>query len=180
MSKYLTGSCLCKAVQYRVPDEFRYSGFCHCSECRKFSGSAFSAFAGIETGKFEVTHGAEHIRSYAKPRVDEEGKPMSPATTMKFCECCGSSLLAQKHERGMVHLRMGTLDDAPTLHLMGHVHVASKAPWYEIGDNRPQMDEAPTKARAIVAIASGAVYRMWHGAVNALSRKPKVKPEVSR
>ena len=47
----LAGKCLCGVVRYAVEGPFRYAGYCHCSRCRAGSGSAFSAFAGIEQGR---------------------------------------------------------------------------------------------------------------------------------
>jgi hypothetical protein len=44
----LAGKCFCGAVQYTVADEFLYSANCHCSDCRRTTGSAFKPFAGIE------------------------------------------------------------------------------------------------------------------------------------
>ena len=38
----LTGSCLCGAVSYEVRGPFTRFGHCHCSRCRKASGSAHS------------------------------------------------------------------------------------------------------------------------------------------
>ena len=58
MTDTLTGKCFCGAVQYAVPDEFRYAMNCHCSNCRRTTGSAFKPFAGIEREKFAVTQGA--------------------------------------------------------------------------------------------------------------------------
>ena len=43
----LDGRCECRAVRYRVADEF-YAANCHCSNCRASTGSAFKPFAGIE------------------------------------------------------------------------------------------------------------------------------------
>ena len=37
--KQLEGTCLCGKVKIQTPDDFDYMGNCHCSECRKFSGS---------------------------------------------------------------------------------------------------------------------------------------------
>ena len=47
----LEGGCRCGAVRYVVADEFRYAANCHCSNCRKATGSTFKAFAGIGTGE---------------------------------------------------------------------------------------------------------------------------------
>jgi hypothetical protein len=36
-------------------------------------------------------------------------------------------------------MRIGTLDEPPaTLHPQAHIHVASKAPWWDITDKLPQ------------------------------------------
>lgn len=50
MEKTLRGRCLCGAVEYQIPDTLEYAGYCHCSECRRFSGSAFSAFRDAGSG----------------------------------------------------------------------------------------------------------------------------------
>jgi len=63
----LSGSCLCDAVHYEVADEFRYAMNCHCSDCRKATGSAFKPFGGIEREKLKITKGEEqHWRHDAR------------------------------------------------------------------------------------------------------------------
>ena len=61
MAAILSGRCECRAVSYRVPDEFRYAANCHCSNCRASTGSAFKPFAGIEREKLEVVAGADTL-----------------------------------------------------------------------------------------------------------------------
>ena len=56
--RILAGKCFCGAVQYEVADAFLYAMNCHCSNCRRTTGSAFKPFAGIEREKLTVTHGA--------------------------------------------------------------------------------------------------------------------------
>jgi len=43
----------------------------------------------------------------------------------------------------MVHVRLGTLDDPPTMKPGYHIYVASKAPWDELRDELPRYDERP-------------------------------------
>ena len=50
-SSVLVGGCQCGAVRYTVADAFSYAAICHCSGCRKATGSAFKAFAGIQREK---------------------------------------------------------------------------------------------------------------------------------
>jgi hypothetical protein len=129
----LKGQCLCGAVTYTIPDELLYAGYCHCSECRKFSGSAFSTFGGIEKSKFKFESGESKVSYYKK----------SEASNMASCSICGSSLFADKPQKGLVHIRLGTLVDEPSLKPQAHVFVGSKAPWYEITDTLPQFDGIP-------------------------------------
>ena len=130
----LTGGCLCGAVEYEIPDALLYAGYCHCSECRRFSGSPFSAFGGIAKADFRLLKGAESIKHYAK----------NANTTLGFCGICGSSLYAAKTQREMINLRLGTLRDVPSLAPQAHAFVASKAPWYEIRDDLVQFEGAPS------------------------------------
>ena len=50
-NRTLMGKCFCGAVHYAVPDEFLYAMNCHCSNCRRATGSAFKPLAGIERDK---------------------------------------------------------------------------------------------------------------------------------
>ena len=131
----LRGSCLCRGVEYTVDDDFQYMGHCHCSQCRKFSGSAFSAFGGIEPDKLRITRGAGLVNRYEK----------APQIWLAFCRNCGSSLYSDKLGRGMLHLRIGTLDDVPTRRPNYHVYVGSKAEWHDIRDDLMQFTEAPSR-----------------------------------
>ncbi len=128
--KELSGRCLCGAVEYSVPDDFKYAGYCHCSDCRRFSGSALSAFGGIAAERLVLRKGQDDLARYVK----------SEQTTLVFCRHCGSSLFAEKPLRGMVHLRLGSLNETPSLAPQFHSFVGSKAPWYSIGDGLPQYE----------------------------------------
>jgi hypothetical protein len=132
--RQITGRCLCGQVKYIVRDNFRYSGFCHCSDCRRFSGSSSSAIAGIGVAEFTVLEGSEKVKRYVK----------SENTILAFCLNCGSSLYAEKPKRGMIHLRLGTLDEAPALRPQFHSYVASKAAWDTICDGLPQFEAGRT------------------------------------
>ena len=57
----LRGGCLCGAVAYEVEDGFRYALACHCSQCRRATGSAFKPFGGIERERFVLTAGADRL-----------------------------------------------------------------------------------------------------------------------
>ena len=131
--KYLNGSCLCNKVKIQVPDKFEYVGNCHCSECRKFSGSAFATAAGVDFSEFRITEGDEFVAYYHK----------TEDTVLGFCRNCGSNLFSKKLASKKYNIRLGILDDAPTQKPAFHIFVGSKAPWYDINDDLKQFEEMP-------------------------------------
>jgi len=126
----LAGKCLCGAVRYRVADEFVYAANCHCSNCRRATGSAFKPFAGIERGKLSITKGEENLMIFG----DENGNDTR-------CKVCGSFLYSVVRDGTFVHVAMGTLIDDPTIRPAKHIFVGSKAPWFTITDSLPQYEE---------------------------------------
>ena len=130
MTKPLSGKCFCGAVHYAVPDEFRYAMNCHCSNCRRTTGSAFKPFAGIEREKFAVTQGKEGLLIYGDDKAHDA-----------HCGKCGSLLYSVVRDGAWVHVPMGTLVDAPSIRPQRHIFVGSKAPWFTITDDLPQHQE---------------------------------------
>ncbi len=130
MTRVLHGSCLCGEVRYTVADEFLYALICHCSKCRRATGSAFKVFGGIERAKLKVGGGTLKIF----------GDVM---THDARCKVCGSLLYSIVQEGTMAHVTYGTLADAPTLGPQAHICVGSKAEWDEILDGLPQHVELP-------------------------------------
>ncbi|MFC3285891.1 GFA family protein [Litchfieldella rifensis] len=131
--KNLTGSCLCGKVEIQVADKFDFIGYCHCSECRKWSGSAFAAGGLVDAKDFTITVGEQFVSRY----------PKSEETELGFCGHCGSSLFSHKLKRGKYIVRLGVLDDAPTQQPNVHIFCASKAPWFDITDQLDHFDELP-------------------------------------
>ena len=68
--RILIGECFCRAVRYEVADEFAYALNCHCSNCRRATGSAFKPFAGIARDKLRVTSGGDDLMIYG-----DRGRP---------------------------------------------------------------------------------------------------------
>ena len=146
----MNGSCLCGGVRYETAGPLAYAGYCHCSQCRKFSGSELSAFGGLAASDISIVQGAELLGSYDK----------TSATRMRFCTRCGSSMFTEKPLTNMVHLRLGTLDTELSVWPQCHVHVDSMPRWSTICDGLPCVVGDPTpqeanefqqRARALIA-----------------------------
>ncbi|WP_338719527.1 GFA family protein [Devosia sp. XK-2] len=129
----LRGSCLCGATTYDVEDAFDAAFYCHCSQCRRATGSAFKPMAAIRTGKLRLTKGEDALLIYGNP----------PDNHDVHCGTCGSFLYSVIAENGNTHVAMGTLVDDPGVRPSFHMFVASKAPWYEIADDLPQFEGLP-------------------------------------
>jgi hypothetical protein len=128
--RLLSGGCRCGAVRFSVTDAFEYGAICHCSECRKTTGSAFKPFLGIRREELRIETGTEEIAIFG----DAAGHDAR-------CARCGCFLYSLVREGEYVHLAMGALIDSPTRRPDHHIFVGSKADWDEIRDALPQFDE---------------------------------------
>ena len=125
----LTGSCLCGGVKYEIDGELGAVTNCHCSLCRKMTGSAFASGATIPTASFRFVAGSELLKEWES----------SPGYHRVFCGRCGSPIVKRKvNDPDNLRLRVGTLDSDPGVKMSKHHHVDSKAPWVEINDGLPQ------------------------------------------
>lgn len=128
----LAGQCYCGHSRYEVEDAFLYAANCHCSQCRRTTGSAFKPFAGIERKKLRLTHGDGELLVVGEADGHDA-----------HCGCCGSLLYSVVREGAYVHVTMGTLVDAPSIRPNKHIFVGSKAPWFDITDDLPQYEGFP-------------------------------------
>lgn len=131
-ARTLNGKCLCGTVCYEVEDQFRYSFYCHCSNCRRTTGSAFKPFAGIEREKLRIVGGADRLLIFGEQSGHDA-----------HCGTCGSLLYSLVREAQFVHVTLGTLVDSPSVRPSAHIYVGSKAPWYTITDDLPQHEDLP-------------------------------------
>lgn len=135
----LTGSCLCRAVRYRIDGPVGHVSHCHCSQCRKAHGAAFASYGHVRYADFSLLSGGNALARYQA----------SAHATRTFCRHCGSNL--QWCPSGNVEhfaLALGTLDDDPGIRPERHIFVSSKAPWYAIEDHLPQFAEYPAADQA--------------------------------
>ena len=126
------GSCLCGQIKYQIKGELSDFGYCHCTSCRKASGSAHGANAGIDRNSFALSDPAGSLSEYES----------SPGKFRTFCSNCGSPLYAYLAKtRDLIRIRLGTLDTTFTKHAQAHTFVGDKASWETIYGNLPQFDE---------------------------------------
>jgi hypothetical protein len=106
---------------------------CHCSNCRRATGSAFKPFAGIESNKLRIASGQDFVSIYGDAEKAHD----------VHCMRCGSLLYSIVNNGATAHVTMGTLVDAPAIKPSAHIFVGSKAAWHDITDKLPQHLEFP-------------------------------------
>ena len=126
----ITGGCLCGGVRYEVHGAFLRASHCHCSRCRRHTGTSHSTQARARREDFQLVSGAELVRVYS---------PGGGGAVKAFCSVCGSSLFGGQWPDGdEITIRLGSVDGDPGIRPQFHTFVASKAPWDEITDGLPQ------------------------------------------
>lgn len=94
MTTQRRGGCVCGKVRYSVTGDPLRAGLCHCTDCRRTSGSAFAFFA-----------------IWPLAAWSSEG-PTSSYKGRHFCPACGSRVFALNETEA--EIMAGTLDEAPS------------------------------------------------------------------
>ena len=128
----LTGSCLCGGVAFEVDGPIAGIGQCHCSLCRKVSGTASNAVFIVGKRRFRWTRGETSTQRFVL-RNDW-------GTTR--CATCGSPLPVS-HDGKRVWVPAGLMDVPLHTTVQMHIHVASKADWETIHGDAPRHDAFP-------------------------------------
>ncbi len=116
-----SGSCICGSVKYEITGEFRFFPHCHCSRCRKSTGTGHASNVILTPETVEWTAGEELVRSYKVPDAER--------FRTVFCENCGSPLPRWAPDMSIAVIPAGTLDSHPELKPSGRIFYESRADW---------------------------------------------------
>jgi len=129
----ITGQCNCGAVRFEIDAEPSGIYVCHCSICRRSTGSNGIAVLVVSNDDFRWTGGSDNIAKWAKPDSHWE---------TWFCKTCGSRVPGH-NDPSRMFAPAGLLSDTDDrLKVIHHIWVGSKASWDEIGDQGKQHAEA--------------------------------------
>jgi hypothetical protein len=114
-SSGLTGRCLCGAMTYRLEGEPIMTAVCHCEDCQRQTGGAFSVNVIADRDSF-------HIDGTTLATYTTVGTDTGQERQRQFCSACGSPLVTLLAEAPQwTIIKAGTLDDrsalAPALEL---------------------------------------------------------------
>ena len=127
------GECNCGAVAFEIDAELSGVYVCHCSICRRASGSSGIAVVVVDKDAFRWTRGQDLISTWRKPDADWQAW---------FCRTCGSPLPGVNDEARMFVPAGLIFEGGDALKVIHHIWVDSKAGWDEIGDAGRQHRQA--------------------------------------
>jgi hypothetical protein len=140
----IRGTCLCGAVRFEIDRAAGPFELCHCTRCRKSSGSAYLAGLGVRVADFRFVQGPEHIAHFALPV-----RRQPPPYARPFCRICGSPTPVANPRGEWTEIPAGLLDDDPEIRPDRHIFTEHRAPWTPSGDGLPELEE-----RALLALRS--------------------------
>lgn len=128
----LTGHCLCGEVTFAYNGPLGPVALCHCSQCRRAHGSAFSASAPVQKAHFRFTGGVDRISEFES----------RPGKFRAFCSRCGSQLYSRVDAiPGILRLRVGVINEPLGKGPAAHVFTGSKSDWFTITDDVPRFEK---------------------------------------
>ena len=130
---FVTGSCFCGAVQFRVDMPTLFNAHCHCTMCQRVHGAGYVTWIGVPETQLRVTAGADQLRHFAS---SEHGQ-------RSFCTVCSSSLFCRstRHPTRVditVANLHGPVDRAPQV----HAYFNNRSSWTDVSDRLPTMNES--------------------------------------
>jgi hypothetical protein len=131
----LHGGCLCGAVTFEVAPTFKRMVHCHCSRCRKGTGTGHATNLIVKPGQLRWRSGEEVITRYDLPTARSFGK--------WFCSLCGSPVPRLTRNGKLVVIPAGSLDTAPPITPTDHIFWSSRAPWGCTSGGLPTHDGYP-------------------------------------
>lgn len=123
-SETFGGGCLCGAIRYEAVGPLRVH-YCHCSMCRKATGSAFAVLAWLDTTRLRWLAG--------QPRLFRS----SPIARRGFCGNCGSALMLVYENSDETALHVGTFDRPDDAVPKYHYGSEGRLPWVDCGSSLP-------------------------------------------
>lgn len=129
----ITGSCLCGKVQFDISDNFESFYLCHCSRCRKATGTAHGANLFAAKATLNWLKGKELVKTFNLPNT---------RFTTSFCTECGSPVPTDIKGK-LVIVPAGCLDSSPTINPTAHIFCDDRASWEDKLSNTKRFAALP-------------------------------------
>jgi hypothetical protein len=133
VTRQRTGHCLCGAIRYSFDADPEAVVLCHCGECQRHTGSAFSVNVLIPRAALEITG--------TPATYQTTGTENGHLRDRLFCPHCGTPIFTILHERPtLIIVKAGTLDDPSGLNPVAEVWCRRSQDWLDPHPTRPRYD----------------------------------------
>lgn len=129
----MEGQCLCGTVSFEIEGPLPNLYQCHCSICRKLSGSSSDTATFLNREQFKWRSGLDVIQSYR----------MESGYRSDFCQKCGSSVPHLMDNQEQYWIPAGLLDESGNEKVVAHLYVSRKAIWDVLAGQGTQFAEMP-------------------------------------
>ena len=128
MKGTFSGGCLCGYVRYEHAGEPGGANYCHCPDCRRTTGSAFSLAVRGRTDSLRITCG--RVKAYTK--IGDSGNEI----TREFCPECGCPLFTRSRAHPeFVYIKAGSLDDPTLVKPICQIWTEMAVPWARVEEH---------------------------------------------
>jgi hypothetical protein len=134
VSASFTGGCVCGAIRYEVTAEPMMMFNCHCRDCQRTTGSAFSPVVYVPAKAFKITKGKAHYYSTTSEMVGHNKRG--------FCPECGSRLFGGETDEGQAILA-SSLDDPSLFKPQVNMWISDAQPWDHLDPKLPRFEKYP-------------------------------------
>jgi hypothetical protein len=124
----LDGRCLCGKVTYHCDGEPMTTLLCHCTDCQRQTGTAFSIVVGVERDSL-------HIDGDTVSSFTTVGEDTGEAVHRQFCTACGSPIVSLPDATpDLAFIKAGTLNDRSWLEPEMEIWCRSAHPYVTFDD----------------------------------------------
>jgi hypothetical protein len=128
------GKCLCGSVTYELTGDVIATAVCHCDNCQRQSGGAFSVNLVVHESQLAVTG---DLATFEDRGEHNDGVYV----LRRFCSSCGSPIYSALVEtEGVIAVKAGTLDEKADVLPTVQAWCEHKQPWVDLPGMDVSMD----------------------------------------
>lgn len=127
------GQCFCGAIEIEATGSPLEMGYCHCADCRAWSGAPFAAFTLWPEESVRIVRGEDQVGRFNRSGMSER----------LFCTTCGGHLLVNHREMGCTDVLAAIL---PTVAFAPELHLNYAGRVMPVGDGLPKLRDFPVHA----------------------------------
>lgn len=129
----MKGSCLCGSIEFEIDgDEFNIYQ-CHCSLCKKQSGTTSNSSAIVSKDRLRFTKGIDFISSWVK----------DTGFRSDFCSKCGSPVPNPLRNFDLYWVPVGLLPITAKVKVVAHLCTSTASSWHVIEPGIAQFQDVP-------------------------------------